>query len=159
MINRYMYKRSLSHGTMTTLSQQSPTHREKNIYWKVSVSFVSVCLVLINVSREFVDMACDFLNCNEGFISLSFWVYLLEKIRENFGLGFRCYFLDQLQSRLNTREGRKSILILVVGVVFMFSTFLTWSYRLGGGGIRGGRKICLVKRKMVTNEVCGCKSC
>lgn len=34
----------------------------------LKVNFLKSCLIGINVGREFMDMACNFINCREGFI-------------------------------------------------------------------------------------------
>lgn len=40
---------------------------------RLKVNFFKSCLIGVNVGRNFMDRACDFLNCYEGAIPFNIW--------------------------------------------------------------------------------------
>jgi hypothetical protein len=57
----------------------------------LKINFSKSCLIGVNVSNDFMEMACNFLNCSEGSLPFKYLGFQLEQIREVLRLGSRCW--------------------------------------------------------------------
>jgi len=55
----------------------------KIVSW-LKVNFRKVYLMRVNMPKEFMEMACDFLNCSEGSFPFKYYGLMIGKIEENF---------------------------------------------------------------------------
>ncbi|MCH84888.1 LINE-1 reverse transcriptase like, partial [Trifolium medium] len=135
----------------------------------LKVNFWKSCLVGVNVSQDFMTMACTFLNCSQGSIpfnylglpiganarSLSTWEPLLSKLRKKlkswgnkfFSLGGRIVLLSSvLNSMPIFLLSYLKIPAQVLKRVIRIQREFLW------GGVKGGKKIPWVKWNTVCQE-------
>jgi len=132
----------------------------------LKVHFYKSCLMGINVPTEFMNMACDFLNCSEGLLpfkylglpvganplKLATWEPLLEQLTRK---------LHSWGNKYVSLGGRIVLLNAVLNAIPIFYlSFLKMPVKVWRkivkiqrdflwGGARGGRKLCWVKWKVV----------
>ena len=90
----------------------------------LKVNFLKSCLIGLNVEREFMDMACDFLNCSEG--SLPF-KYLGLLVDANPGREATWQPLVDLLTRRRNNWGNKFI-SLGGGLFFLIRCWMSFLY-------------------------------
>jgi len=89
------------------------------------VNFFKSCLIGINVHRDFMDMACNFLNCNEGNLPFKYLGLLVGANSSSFSTWKP--LLEHVTTHLNSWEnkyisfgGRIVLLNLVINVIPIF---------------------------------------
>jgi len=133
---------------------------------RLKVNFSKSCLIGVNVPRDFIDMACNFLNCTEGILP---FMYLGLPVRANPGRALMWEPLLNLLTRRLTNWGNKYItlggrIVLLNSVLNSIPIFYLSFMKMPSkvwrkivkiqrnflwGGTSGGGSICWVSWKDV----------
>ncbi|MCH95104.1 LINE-1 reverse transcriptase like, partial [Trifolium medium] len=123
----------------------------------LKVNFLKSCLMGVNVSEEFMEMACTFLNCIQGASPrrLSTWEPLLESLRKklnswghkHLSFGGRLVLINSVLNSipifyLSFLKMPKQVIKKVTRIQREF----LW------GGVNGGKKLCWVKWSVVCQK-------
>ncbi|MCH96040.1 RNA-directed DNA polymerase (Reverse transcriptase), partial [Trifolium medium] len=137
----------------------------------LKVNFWKSCLIGVNVTTHFMDMACNFLNCKQGVIPFGYlglpvganprrcatWDPLIEKLRRR---------LSSWRNRFVSLGGRIVLINSVLNAIPIFflsflkapATVIKKIVRIQReflwGGVKGGRKISWVSWKEVCKPKC-----
>jgi hypothetical protein len=137
----------------------------------LKINFWKSCLLGVNVSEEFLEMGCSFLNCKRGVVPFK---YLGLPVGANpKRIATWEPLLDQIRRRLNSWEnkfisfgGRIVLINSVLNAIPIFHLFFlklpnkVWKKIVKiqreflWGGVKGGKKICWVKWGTVCKEKC-----